>query len=101
MCSFMTTGLRDASVLPARARLPKIYYDPRSAALNRNGAAALHAKFVVVDGEHVFISSANFTEAGQIRNIELGVLLRSRFVGERITGFFDGLIKTSKLVSAG
>jgi phosphatidylserine/phosphatidylglycerophosphate/cardiolipin synthase-like enzyme len=76
---------------PPGARLPEIYYDPRSATLDRSKAAALHAKCIVADDEHVFVSSANFTQAGQNRNIELGLLLSSRLVGERISGFFRHL----------
>lgn len=37
--------------------------------------ASLHAKCVVVDGTWVFITSANFTDRGQTRNVEVGVLL--------------------------
>ena len=37
--------------------------------------ASLHAKCVVVDGRWVFITSANFTDRGQTRNVEVGVLL--------------------------
>ncbi|QAT87945.1 Cardiolipin synthase C [Corallococcus coralloides] len=37
--------------------------------------ASLHAKCVVVDGRRVFVTSANFTDRGQTRNVEVGVLL--------------------------
>lgn len=37
--------------------------------------ASLHAKCVVVDGRWVFITSANFTDRGQTRNVEVGVVL--------------------------
>lgn len=37
--------------------------------------ASLHAKCVVVDHRYVFVTSANFTDRGQTRNIEVGVLL--------------------------
>jgi phosphatidylserine/phosphatidylglycerophosphate/cardiolipin synthase-like enzyme len=37
--------------------------------------ASLHAKCVVIDGRWVFITSANFTDRGQTRNIEVGVVL--------------------------
>jgi len=36
---------------------------------------SLHAKCVAVDSSRAFVSSANFTLAGQNRNIETGVLL--------------------------
>jgi phosphatidylserine/phosphatidylglycerophosphate/cardiolipin synthase-like enzyme len=85
---------------PTSAPLPEIYYDPRSVAVNRAGAASLHAKCVVVDGEHVFISSANFTKAGQSRNIELGLLLTSRAIGQKILQFLDGYVSDSYLKRA-
>ncbi|NBD12656.1 DISARM system phospholipase D-like protein DrmC [Corallococcus silvisoli] len=37
--------------------------------------ASLHAKCIVVDARWVFVTSANFTDRGQTRNIEVGVLL--------------------------
>ncbi len=52
--------------------------------------ASLHAKCLVIDGRWVFITSANFTDRGQTRNIEVGVVLddvhlaavlESQFVG--------------------
>lgn len=52
--------------------------------------ASLHAKCVVVDGRWVFVTSANFTDRGQTRNVEVGVLvddtrlaavLEAQFVG--------------------
>lgn len=37
--------------------------------------ASLHAKCVVIDGRWVFVTSANFTDRGQTRNVEVGVVL--------------------------
>jgi phosphatidylserine/phosphatidylglycerophosphate/cardiolipin synthase-like enzyme len=37
---------------------------------------SLHAKCIAVDDQQVFVSSASFTEAGQDRNIEVGLLVR-------------------------
>lgn len=51
--------------------LPEIYaFEPVTGVF-----ASLHAKCVVVDGRWCFISSANFTNRGQTRNIEVGALL--------------------------
>ena len=60
--------------------------------------ACLHAKCVVVDGEAVFISSANFTEAAQERNIEIGLLVRSRWLADRVVLHFDTLLAASLLM---
>ena len=77
---------------PAECRFPELYYDCRSL----QGAAApvsLHAKCIVVDGQELFISSANFTEAAQQRNIEMGVLVRSAQLAGEATEFFDVMIR--------
>jgi phosphatidylserine/phosphatidylglycerophosphate/cardiolipin synthase-like enzyme len=85
---------------PSSVCLPEIYYDPRSTALDRDSAASLHAKCVVADGRDVFVSSANFTEAGQTKNIELGVLVSSPVLAERIAGFFEQLVEERFLTRA-
>ena len=74
--------------------LPEIYFDPRSLSIDTKQRAVLHAKCLVVDGRTAFVSSANFTEAAQERNIEVGVLVRSPIVAERLTNFFAPLIST-------
>ena len=56
---------------PADKRLPEIFYDPRSLAPEPHNRAALDAK--CIDARDLFGSSANFTEAGQERNIEVGL----------------------------
>jgi phosphatidylserine/phosphatidylglycerophosphate/cardiolipin synthase-like enzyme len=65
--------------------------------LDLDKRACLHAKCIVVDGESVFVSSANFTEAAQERNIEVGVLLRSRLLADRLVLHFDTLLAQSML----
>ncbi len=77
---------------PEGRPLPKVFYDPRSLDLEADKRACLHAKCVVVDGEAVFISSANFTEAAQERNIEMGLLVRSRWLAERVTRHLETLL---------
>jgi len=77
---------------PKEKRIPELYYDPRSLDQAHDKRACLHAKCVVIDGEKVFVSSANFTEAAQLRNIEIGVLIRSRATANQITAFFTGLV---------
>jgi phosphatidylserine/phosphatidylglycerophosphate/cardiolipin synthase-like enzyme len=79
---------------PADGLLPEIYFDPRSLATNAKRKAVLHAKCIVVDGRTAFVSSANFTEAAQERNIEVGVLVRSQIVAERLVGFFAALVSS-------
>jgi phosphatidylserine/phosphatidylglycerophosphate/cardiolipin synthase-like enzyme len=54
---------------------PDIYYDRRALAASNHERASLHAKCIVVDEQRAFVTSANFTEAAQARNIEAGVLV--------------------------
>ena len=76
---------------PAERPLPEVYYDPRSLETASKACAALHAKCVVIDRFEVFVSSANFTEAAQERNIEVGLRLQSPAIAERISRFFESL----------
>jgi phosphatidylserine/phosphatidylglycerophosphate/cardiolipin synthase-like enzyme len=72
-------------------RLPTLYYDPRSLDLDYTRRASLHAKCVVVDKSQAFVSSANFTEAAQTKNIEVGAYLRSPAFAGRLAEHFETL----------
>jgi hypothetical protein len=82
-------------------RMPRVYYDPRALELSEKGKkrAVLHAKCVVADDRHVLVSSANFTEAAQDRNIEVGVLLDDAAFAESLRGQFAWLVRTGQLKS--
>ena len=80
---------------PGEAR-PDVYYDPRSLDLD-GPAGVLHAKAVVADGEAVFMTSANLTDAALDRNIELGVLIRDTALAASVTSHFRGLIEREVL----
>lgn len=81
-------------------RLPKLYYFPPSLAQEVGARAVLHAKCAVIDRSQALVTSANFTEAAQTRNIELGVLVRHAPVAERIQQYFDALIERTVLKPA-
>ena len=74
---------------PTERPLPQAFFDPRSLDTSSQKRACLHAKAVVVDARSVFISSANFTEAAQQRNFEVGILANSESLAHRLTEFFD------------
>ena len=78
-------------------------YDPRSVEprTEHDKRSSMHAKCVVVDHRHVFITSANFTEAAQQRNIEVGLLLDSPPVARRLEGFFETLLGEGMLRRVG
>ncbi len=73
------------------ARLPEVYYDSRSLNPEARKRTSLHAKCVVVDDRVAFISSANFTEAAQVRNIEIGALIRSERFARQLAVHFMAL----------
>jgi phosphatidylserine/phosphatidylglycerophosphate/cardiolipin synthase-like enzyme len=76
---------------PFGSPLPRLYYDRRAL---RPGPpyCSLHAKCVVVDGARAFVSSANFTQRGQERNIEVGVLVEDPSFASYLAGQWLGLI---------
>ncbi len=76
---------------PRGSRMPAIYHDPRALRLDMSKRAALHAKAIIVDGRQVFITSANFTEAAQERNIEVGLKLEDTGLATQLTRHFQGL----------
>jgi phosphatidylserine/phosphatidylglycerophosphate/cardiolipin synthase-like enzyme len=82
---------------PSDRPLPDVYFDPRSLELPRDKRACMHAKCIAVDLRRVFISSANFTEAAQHRNIEVGLIVHSDSLAERITRFFSSMISAGLL----
>jgi hypothetical protein len=72
-------------------RLPELYYDPRSLDPDAVKRSSLHAKCIVVDRRVALVTSANFTEAAQMRNIEVGALLRCERFAARLAGHFETL----------
>ena len=82
---------------PQQKRLPEMYFDPRALTIDQIGRSALHAKCVVVDQRELLVSSANFTEAAQTRNIEIGLLVRSSKLALKLEGFFQQLIESGLL----
>ena len=80
---------------PGKTR-PSVFYDPRSVA-DDGPRGVLHAKAVVADGEAVFMTSANLTEAAFDRNIELGLLTRDRTLAATTVLHFQTLIQQGLL----
>lgn len=73
-------------------RYPEVFYDPRSLVIDGEHRACLHAKCIVVDDEAVFITSANFTEAAQERNLEAGILLINPQIALQLRSQFETLV---------
>jgi phosphatidylserine/phosphatidylglycerophosphate/cardiolipin synthase-like enzyme len=81
----------------AGPRAPEIYYDRRALALGHSGHASLHAKCIVVDERKALVTSANFTEAAQMRNIEAGVFIADTNFSRSLVRQFDVLVASGLL----
>ena len=69
---------------------PRLFIDPRTA--QHVSIVSMHAKCVVVDDAIAFIGSANFTDRGQTRNIEAGVLIDDIAFAGRVAAHWENLI---------
>ncbi|MFO0806628.1 MAG: DISARM system phospholipase D-like protein DrmC [Gemmataceae bacterium] len=82
---------------PEQSPLPEVFFDPRSLSQETGKRSCLHAKCVVIDRRVALITSANFTEAAQERNIETGVVIRSQRFASRLAEHFEALAATNVL----
>jgi phosphatidylserine/phosphatidylglycerophosphate/cardiolipin synthase-like enzyme len=78
-------------------RYPEVFHDPRSLEIGEGTRACLHAKCIIVDNEKALISSANFTEAAQERNIEAGILVDDKQIAMALRTQFKTLVERGKL----
>ena len=79
-------------------REPEFWHDPRVfEEVDRKKAGVMHAKVVIIDSEAALVTSANFTEAAQNRNIEAGLIVRQSLHVGRLRSFFEGMIDTRTL----
>lgn len=76
---------------PAAAPPPRVYHDRGNVA--HAPYASMHAKCLLVDGEDLLITSANFTFHGMHGNIEIGVRLQGSSVTEA-RKLFSHLVET-------
>jgi phosphatidylserine/phosphatidylglycerophosphate/cardiolipin synthase-like enzyme len=84
------TFFRDTWTFPGPR--PRVFIDRRSL-VPGPPYSSLHAKCVVVDGRRALVSSANFTERGQLRNIEVGALLDDPHFAEFLARQWQGLVE--------
>lgn len=79
---------------------PAIHYDPRP--LTGEIYTSLHAKCVVVDDREALVTSANFTDRAQTRNVEVGALIADHRFARQLAAqwhntLIEGLFKTAIL----
>jgi phosphatidylserine/phosphatidylglycerophosphate/cardiolipin synthase-like enzyme len=84
---------------PWHDKLPEFYYDPRT--VSPDSVESLHAKCVVVDDRLTLIGSANFTNRGQTRNIEIGVLIDDDAFARQVAEQWQGLVSQKLVVRVG
>jgi phosphatidylserine/phosphatidylglycerophosphate/cardiolipin synthase-like enzyme len=77
---------------------PSIFCDPRTA--EPESRFSLHAKCIVVDERRALVTSANFTDRGQTRNIEMGVLVDDPSLATRLVHQWRGLIESGLVTKA-
>ncbi|HEX4334348.1 MAG TPA: phospholipase D-like domain-containing protein [Polyangiaceae bacterium] len=75
---------------------PTVYFDPRTA--EHASPVSLHAKCVVIDHECTLITSANFTERGQTRNLEAGVFIEDRAFAGSLERQWRNLVEAGVVV---
>lgn len=63
-----------------------------------SGRATWHAKGVVVDNDLSFVTSANFTEWAQTRNVEAGVLVKGALFNSQLRNQVEGLVRSGLVV---
>ena len=78
-------------------RRPEVYYDPRGLSSDPAARATWHAKCVVIDDELALVTSANFTEWAQQRNVEAGVLIRNRPFAMQLRQQFESLVQSKQV----
>lgn len=78
---------------------PKVFFDPRSLEPHGGQRSSLHAKCIVVDRSAALVTSANFTDAAQERNIECGIVVRHIPLVHRIAEYFEGLCQSSYFIA--
>ncbi|MDY0003267.1 MAG: DISARM system phospholipase D-like protein DrmC [Polyangia bacterium] len=76
--------------------LPRLFYAP--ATITPDSMASVHAKCVVVDEASTLITSANFTDRGQSRNIEIGVLIHDKQLALQLIGQWKGVLAAGQFV---
>lgn len=81
---------------PFAGKKPDLFYDPRTA--EQRVFASLHAKCLIVDHEHVLITSANFTGRGQDRNIEVGIVVHDKGYALALEQQWNNLIASKDVV---
>ena len=88
-CELARAGVQLYELKPAVTPLAE---PRRRSSTDSSAAASLHAKTFAVDGEAIFVGSFNFDPRSALLNTELGVVLKSRKLAQRLSASFDEAI---------
>ena len=79
---------------------PRGWYSPLTLHPGTDGLwRSMHVKTAVVDGTRWLVTSANFTDRGQFRNLELGALVEDKDACTRVKAHFDLLVAQEVFMS--
>lgn len=86
-------------VWPANLDAPRAWYAPSTLAPDAGGEwRSMHVKTVVIDRRLWFVTSANFTQRGHYRNIELGALIDDPVRAAAVVECFDRWVEDGVFV---
>jgi phosphatidylserine/phosphatidylglycerophosphate/cardiolipin synthase-like enzyme len=58
----------------------------------------MHAKYIVVDGNYTFLTSANFSNIAVDKSLEVGLLVSNSFIAGQFKRRIDDLLQEGFLV---
>jgi phosphatidylserine/phosphatidylglycerophosphate/cardiolipin synthase-like enzyme len=89
-------------IWPEAMEAPQGWYSPLTLTRGEDGAwRSMHIKAVVVDRRWWLLTSANFTDRGQYRNLELGLLLEDARLAEGVLAHFEAMKRQGVFVPLG
>lgn len=91
-------GKRLLAKWPTDLMPPRVFQEK---AIELSKMAKMHGKALLVDGQALFLSSANFTWLGMNANIELGVILRGPRIRQARVLFEELLVESGLLERVG
>ncbi|MCK6530352.1 phospholipase D-like domain-containing protein [Myxococcota bacterium] len=86
-------------VWPEALDPPRAWYSPLTLGPDEEGAwRSMHIKSVVIDRHTWLVTSANLTDRGQYRNLELGAVVEDATVAERVIRHFELWVEAGVMV---
>jgi putative cardiolipin synthase len=89
--ALLRAGVTLYELKPTRSRES----EERGSGIGSAGTAALHAKTFAVDGSRIFVGSFNLDPRSARLNTEMGVLIESRTLAQRLAEGFDDIVPTA------